>query len=194
MASIARITIPAVLACLLASACASDSSGPGTLPSCGTQGTQLTLAVAAFTSIDPATDSGCVTFAANTSPDTVEYLVLPWSAGGNPGSSAPFALESATPLASITAPRFVLRAGNRGATPAAFDRFLRHIARTRNYTQLARAAALAGSAGPQWAGSGAYVRALQRPGAAAFTLRFSNGSGSAVTAALVPRLNIVRIR
>src|SRR6266550_9138632 len=75
---------------------------PGTLPSCGTQGTQLTLAVAAFTSIDPATDSGCVTFAANTSPDTVEYLVLPWSAGGNTGSSAPFALESATPLASIT--------------------------------------------------------------------------------------------
>src|SRR6266516_1455611 len=133
----------------LANACTSDSSGPGTLPSCGTQGTQLTLAVAAYASIDPATDSGCVTFAANTSPDTTEYLVLPWSAGGNPGSSAPFALESATPLASITAPLFALRAGNRGATPTAFDRFLRHLARTRDYTRLARAAALAGSAGLQ---------------------------------------------
>ena len=149
MASIARITIPAVLACLLASACTSDSSGPGNLPSCGAHGTQISLAVAAYTSIDPATDSGCVTFAANTSPDTAEYLVLPWSTGGNPGSSAPFTLESATPLASITAPLFSLRAGNRGATPAAFDRFLRHIARTRNYTQLARAAALARSFGPQ---------------------------------------------
>jgi len=41
--------------------------GQGPLPSCGAHGTQLTLAVGAYTSIDPASDSGCVTFAANTS-------------------------------------------------------------------------------------------------------------------------------
>src|SRR5439155_25873073 len=104
MASIARITIPAVLACLLASACTSDSSGPGNLPSCGAHGTQISLAVPAYTSIDPATDSGCVTFAANTSPDTVEFLVLPGSAGGNRGPLRRFTLVSATPLVSFTAP------------------------------------------------------------------------------------------
>lgn len=43
-------------------------------------------------------------------------------------------------------------------------------------------------------GSGAYVRAMQKPGAGEFTLRFSNGSGSVVSAAVVPRLNIIRIR
>jgi len=133
----------------LASACTSDSSGPGKLPSCGAHGTQISLAVAAYTFIDPATDSGCVTFAANTSPDTAEYLVLPWSAGGNPGSSAPFKLESATPLASISGPLFSLLPSNHGATPAAFDHFLRQVGRTRDYTRLARAAALAGGGGPQ---------------------------------------------
>src|SRR5467141_4484348 len=88
---------------VLTVACSGDSAGPSPLPSCGAHGTQLTLAVGAYTSIDPATDSGCVTFAANTGADTAEYLVLPWSAGGTPASTAPFTLQSATPVASAIA-------------------------------------------------------------------------------------------
>ncbi len=42
-------------------------------------------------------------------------------------------------------------------------------------------------------GSGVYGRALQAPGAPAFTLLFSGGSAAAFTAA-VPRLNVIRIR
>ena len=150
MAAKNQVSLVAVVSGLvLASACSSSSAGPN-LPSCGAHGTQVLLAVAAYTSIDPATDSGCVTFAANTSADTVEYLVLPWSAGGNPGVSASFALESASPLASVSAPHFALqRPGTRGAAPAAFDHFLRQVARTGNYTAMARAAALAGSSGPR---------------------------------------------
>src|SRR5439155_22385604 len=142
MASIARITIPAVLACLLASACTSDSSGPGNLPSCGAHGTQLALAVGAYTSIDPATDSGCVTFAANTAPDTAEYLVLPWSGGGAPSSTAPFKLQSATPVASaIAMSRFApAPSGTRGATALAFDHFLRELGRSRRYPPAGRSA------------------------------------------------------
>src|SRR5258706_15950911 len=68
-------------------ACGSEWAGPGPLPSCGAHGTQLSLAVAQYTSINPASDSGCVTFAANASPDTAEYLVLPWSTGGTPATS-----------------------------------------------------------------------------------------------------------
>src|SRR5258705_3647758 len=77
-------------------ACSSESAGPGPLPSCGAHGTQLSLAVAQYASTNPATDSGCVTFAANASADTAEYLVLPWSVGGQ-AQSAPFTLQAASP-------------------------------------------------------------------------------------------------
>ena len=43
-------------------------------------------------------------------------------------------------------------------------------------------------------GSGVYGRALQAPGAAAFTLFFNGGGNAALPAALVPRLNVIRIR
>lgn len=118
---------------VLTSACSSDSAGPG-LPSCGAHGTQLSLAVAQYASTNPATDSGCVTFAANGSADTAEYLVLPWSVGGQ-AQSAPFTLQAASPAAtSIASSRFAsLRAGTRDATPVAFDRFLRELGATRRY-------------------------------------------------------------
>src|SRR5438552_14676794 len=81
----------------LTAAC-NNSAGPGGLPSCGAHGTQLSLAVAAaYTSIDPATDSGCVTFPANTAVDTAEYLVLPWSGGGTPGYSTQPTLQATSP-------------------------------------------------------------------------------------------------
>lgn len=44
------------------------------------------------------------------------------------------------------------------------------------------------------AGSGTYVRAQQGGGGSGFTLRFSDGVGSALRASLVPRLNVIRIQ
>lgn len=131
-------------------ACAESSAGPSPLPSCGAHGTHLSLAVGAYTSLNPTNDSGCVTFAANTSPDTAEYLVLPWSGGGTPGSSAPFTLQSAAPAASISLSRLApALAGTRGATPLAFDHFLRELARSRRYPQADRSAPVGNAAVPR---------------------------------------------
>jgi hypothetical protein len=44
------------------------------------------------------------------------------------------------------------------------------------------------------AGSGTYHRALQAPSTPGFTLLFSTGSGGPLDPALVPRLNVIRIR
>ena len=146
-----RILALAFIGGVLTSACSSsDAAGPK-LPSCGAHGTQLSLAVGAYSSIDPASDSGCVTFAANTAPDTAEYLVLPWSAGGTPQTSAPFTLQSATPLASIAMSRAFTppAASNRGATSMTFDHFLRELGSSRRYPVAARSASTAASAVPQ---------------------------------------------
>ena len=43
-------------------------------------------------------------------------------------------------------------------------------------------------------GSGVYGRALQAPGAAAFTLFFCGSGAAALPAAVVPRLSVIRIR
>src|SRR5207237_2335434 len=148
-----RVSLLAVLGSLgslaLASACSSGEAAGPRLASCGSHGTQLTLAVGAYSSINPASDSGCVTFAANSGADSAEYLVLPWSAGGTFGS-APFALQAATPVASISLSRAFTpaAASNRGATPLAFDHFLRQLARSRRYPQADRLAPVA-SAVPQ---------------------------------------------
>ena len=48
--------------------------------------------------------------------------------------------------------------------------------------------------GKLWAGSGAYVRVVQPPGGAAFTLQFSANGASLVSSAIVPRLTVIRIR
>ncbi len=125
-----------VLTCAGASVlagCSDASAGPG-LPSCGGTGTPLSLAAAQYSSVNPATDSGCVTFAANSSADTAEYLVLPWSVGGLQQSAA-FTLQSASPSASLMAATRLsgLAAARRGATPVAFDHFLRELGRSRRY-------------------------------------------------------------
>ena len=142
-------------------ACSGSSAGPGPLPSCGAHGTQLSLAVGGYSSIDPATDSGCVTFAANVAADTAEYLVLPWSAGGTPATSAPFMLQSATPLATAmtadfaslsSSPSATSTPGPRGPNAVAFDRFLRESARARRYTVPSRSITAAGVPAPSPAG------------------------------------------
>ncbi len=142
---IAAVAVPGIV--LLLAAC-SNSSGPGSLPSCGAHGSQLTLAPAAYASIDPATDSGCVTFAANASTiDSAEYLVVPQSGSGSAGASASFALKSATPLTAMVMPQMALMsAGTHRSSALAFDRFLREMGRTRSYPRLAPSGAPSASA------------------------------------------------
>ena len=48
--------------------------------------------------------------------------------------------------------------------------------------------------GKLWAGSGAYVRVMQPPNGAAFTLQFSANGSAPVSPAIVPRLTVIRIR
>ncbi len=155
---------PSALAALgavaLASACGGDSSGPSPLPACGAPGTQLSLVVAAYVSLDPVLDSGCVTFAANSSSDTAEYLVLPQSAGGAAALSAPFELASASPTPSGPAPSFAREAqashggGAHGRTAVTFDMYLRSIGRGDRYPQVPLAAPPLGSVPPRPAPTG----------------------------------------
>ena len=138
VAAQSRIAAAAVPGIVLLLAACSNSSGPR-LASCSTPGTQLSLVPAADTSIDPASDTGCVTFAANASTiDSAEYLVLPQSGGGAAGSSAPFLLRSATPVTGMVMPQVAfISAGARRSSALAFDRFLREMGRTRSYPRLA---------------------------------------------------------
>src|SRR2546421_12958795 len=78
-------------------ACGHDATGPSA-PTCSSAlASQLTLAVGAYASIDPASDGGCVTFAANTSVDSAEYLLVAQSAAGPFHPAAPVPLPPATP-------------------------------------------------------------------------------------------------
>src|SRR5207248_11140916 len=71
-------------------ACSDDHlASPNPLAACGGRATQITLAVGAYTSVDPASDSGCVTFPANSAADSAEYLVVPQSVTGSSGATAP---------------------------------------------------------------------------------------------------------
>src|SRR5947207_5614129 len=84
-------------ALLATAACSGDNTGPSA-PTCSSAlASQLTLAVGAYASIDPATDGGCVAFPANASAvDSAEYLLVPQSAAPTFGLSSPFALRAAT--------------------------------------------------------------------------------------------------
>src|SRR5690349_23025574 len=89
----ARIVIWALAA---TAACGKDSTGPAA-PTCSSaQASQLALAIGAYASIDPASDGGCVTFPANASVDSAEYLLVPQSVAGTFGESSPFQLRTAT--------------------------------------------------------------------------------------------------
>ena len=149
MAVISRIsTIAAAGGLALVAACVHDSPGPSQ-GACTAHGTDIALAVAAYQSIDPVSDSGCVNFPANASTiDSAEYLVLPWSAATTPIVSAPFSLVSEMPAASIAIPQMASFAGgSHGEAAAAFDYFLRGMARSRRYPVDPRFAA-APSVGP----------------------------------------------
>ncbi len=116
-------------------ACSSDrATGPGAATCSSALASQLTLAIGAYTSIDPASDGGCVTFPANTSVDSAEYLLVAQSAAGTFGQTAPFSLRTATLQATATplAQRLVEPASPR-ATAIRFDGMLRVLGHTRSF-------------------------------------------------------------
>jgi hypothetical protein len=123
----------------------------------------VSLTVGAYASLNPVSASGCFNFAANASAtDSAEYLVVPWSAGGVPGSSTPFSLRSAVPVTAATMRAALTpNRSTRRASAMAFDHRLREMGRTRRYPLLAQAApttaarpsAAAAPAGPPTLGS-----------------------------------------
>jgi hypothetical protein len=134
-----RTAIP-LLVCALgggATACTSGSffgsPPPPPLASCNsasTVGTHISLAVGAYLSLDPATDSGCVLFPANSSANQVEYLLVPQSADAAPSDSSAFQLNGGA-LSAATMPGAQRLAGPSSprATAVAFDAYRRGLAR-----------------------------------------------------------------
>jgi len=114
--------------------CAETASAP-VLPRCAESvATAITLGVGADTTIDPGTDSGCVSFPpTGLNASDVEYLVVAQSAGGVPGDSAPFGLRSATLVAGTPPAAVALRAARaaRGVAAMRFDRMLHQRERLR---------------------------------------------------------------
>jgi hypothetical protein len=155
-------SLAALAVVLTGAACSTgESTGPNPLETCQvTLSTPVTLAPASYIILNPPADSGCVTFPADTTIDSVEYLLIPQSAGGTPGDSAPFRLQGATPISASASPLFAIRRqpGRRGRIPTAFDRFLLTLARRPGALAAPRvsppgAASLVAAAGPPQMGS-----------------------------------------
>src|SRR5437016_12754774 len=110
-------------ALLATAACSGDNTGPSA-PTCSSAlASQVTLAVGAYASIDPATDGGCVAFPANASAvDSAEYLFVPQSAAPTFGLSSPFPLLAATRGAASMRPAQTLpQSGGPPTPPGRFD-------------------------------------------------------------------------
>ena len=116
----------ATWALLAVAACGHDATGPSA-PTCSSAlASQLTLAVGAYASIDPATDGGCVTFPANASVDSAEYLLVPQSAAATFGQTAPFNLRTATLMAAaMPLAQRLVEPESRRAAATLFDGMLR---------------------------------------------------------------------
>ena len=130
-----RITTQIVTWALAAmAACSKDSTGPAA-PTCSAAlASQLTLAIGEYTSIDPASDGGCVTFAANASAvDSAEYLLVPQSAAGTFGESSPFQLRTATLAATAMLAQRLAEPASPRATATRFDGMLRVLGHTRSF-------------------------------------------------------------
>ena len=135
--------------------CAEHAATSPVLARCSaSEATPITLAIAADTVIDPATDSGCVLLPANgSSTDNVEYMVVAQAAGGVPGDTAPFALRSASLVAGAPPTAMALRSARarRGLAAVRFDRMLHQQERLRRAlggsTRALRAPALNGGGG-----------------------------------------------
>ena len=92
-----RLRWIAISSLWIGAACSDGAAGPK-LPSCSSAwGSQVSTTLGSDTMLDPASDSGCVLFAANPSGiDSAIYLVVPQSATGVPGTSTSFSLHGDT--------------------------------------------------------------------------------------------------
>ena len=130
-----RFSFFALCGGLVAAGCSSDHVTTPPPTPCGTGvGTPISLAVGAYTVVDPATSSGCVQFAANAAAESTEYLVVAQSAAGTSGQTSPFRLQGGAAAATAmvvaqTLPPPVTRSLN----AVAFDQTMRRMARTRGY-------------------------------------------------------------
>ena len=136
-------------------ACSSETAAPSVACRAG-QATQITLAIGAYASIDPASDGGCVTLAANGSADSAEYLLVPQSAVGTFGRSSSFQLRAATvTAAAMPLAQRIVEGPSPRAAAIRFDGMLRALGRTRAFgaATTGRAAAVTPLASPPSLGS-----------------------------------------
>src|SRR5712691_2401083 len=118
-------------------ACSGDSTGPRA-PTCSSAlASPLTLAIGAYASIDPASDGGCVTFPANASVDSAEYLLVPQSVAGTFGESSPFQLRTATLAATAMLGQRLAEPPSPRAAATRFDGMLRALGRARSFAAAA---------------------------------------------------------
>ncbi len=118
----------------LAVACSSDHVTTPPPTPCGTGvGTPISLAVGAYTVVDPATSSDCVQFAANASAESTEYLVVAQSAAGTSGQTSPFRLQGGAAAASAMVVAQTSPPVTRSQVAVTFDQTMRRMARTRSY-------------------------------------------------------------
>jgi hypothetical protein len=129
-----RFSFLALCAGLVAVGCSSDHVTTPPPTPCGTGvGTPISLAVGAYTVVDPATSSGCVQFAANASAESTEYLVVAQSAAGTSGQTSPFRLQGGAAAASAMVLAQTSPPVTRSQVAVTFDQTMRRMARTRSY-------------------------------------------------------------
>src|SRR5690349_13569086 len=117
------------LSSLLAAACSSSGTTNPPLPACtASSGGHLTLAIAAYTAVDPTQTMGCAVFPSNSAGSTVEYLVVPQSGSTTPNDSEPFKLGG-TLLAAPPVSRALLAPLSGSSSAQAFDLHLRRTER-----------------------------------------------------------------
>ena len=122
---------------VVTAACSHDTTAPAA-PTCGSAlASPLALAIGAYASIDPASDGGCVTFPANASVDSAEYLLVPQSAAGTFGESSPFQLRTATLAATAMLAQRLAEPASPRATATRFDGMLRALGHTRSFAAAA---------------------------------------------------------
>jgi len=139
-----RRWVVGVSSLLGAAACSKDPRLAPLLPPCTASANAINLDTAAYLAIDPAADSGCVTFAANPSVvDSIEYLLVPQSAAGTFGDSARFQLQTVTLAAAPPLVQAVNPSSSPRVAAVQFDGYLRHLARSgaAGVAALARSAA-----------------------------------------------------
>jgi hypothetical protein len=81
-----RLILPLLLG---VGGCSDDSAGPR-LPLCTASGFTVNDTVGQYVTLDPGPVAGCVVFPANTGIDSIEYLIVPQLATGEPGTTSSF--------------------------------------------------------------------------------------------------------